>query len=138
MINAMNAQEMFELMNRQEFSRDYAAELLMDHLELISGYLKKEEPAAVFCGFEDTPRGSGHSLAGVITKSRLVLAAHDIREDRIWEVYLNEIEDAEFVEHGISIRAPKGTMRFRVNDINGNRLVRLLKQMKSECETVKK
>ena len=137
MINAMNAQEMFELMNRQEFSRDYAAELLMDHLELISRYLKKEEPAAVFCGFEDTPRGSGHSLAGVITKDRLVLGAHDIREDRIWEVYLNEIEDAEFIEHGISIHAPKGTMRFRINDTSGERLAKLLKEMKNEYETVK-
>lgn len=116
-------------MNRQQFSRDFSSELLLDHLKVISGYLKEEVPLAVFCGFEDTSRGSGHSLAAVITGNRLVIGAHDIREDRVWEVYFRDVSDVSFKEHGLVLETEKGTMRIRINDSNGERLIRMIRQL---------
>lgn len=125
----MNAQEMLAKMNRQQFSRDFSSQLLLDHLKVISDYLKEEVPLAVFCGFEDTSRGSGHSLAAVITEKRLVIGAHDIREDRVWEVYFQDVIDVTFREHGLELETEKGPMRIRVNDCNSERLVRMIRQL---------
>jgi hypothetical protein len=125
----MNAQEMYDLMNRRQFSRDFASELIMNHLEVISRYLKNEMPLAVFCGFEDTDRGSGHSLAAVITAERLVIGAHDVREDRVWEVWFREVSSVSFADHCLVLEASRGTMRIRVNDSSGERLVRMIRQL---------
>jgi hypothetical protein len=125
----MNAQEMYDLLNRRQFTRDFASNLLMDHLEVISRYLKEEQPLAVFCGFEDTDRGSGHSLAAAITADRLVIGAHDVLEDRVWEVRFREVTGVSFVNHGLVLEAPRGILRIRVNDANGERLVRMISQL---------
>ncbi len=125
----MNAQEMYDLLNRRQFSRDFASSLLMDHLQVISSYLKDEQPLAVFCGFEDTDRGSGHSLAAAITAERLVIGAHDIREDRVWEVRFREVSSVSFEDYALVLEAARGTMRIRVNDSNGERLVRMISQL---------
>lgn len=116
-------------MNRRQFTRDFASGLLMDHLQVISRYLKDEQPLAVFCGFEDTDSGSGHSLAAAITADRLVIGAHDIREDRIWEVRFREVTGVSFAGHGLVLEASRGTLRIRVNDANGDRLVRMISQL---------
>ena len=122
----MNAKEMYDMMNRQQFSRDFAGALLMNHLEVISKYLKEEDPLAVFCGFEDIGYGSGHSLAAAVTPSRMVIGAHDIREDRVWEVWFREVSFVTYVERCLYMEAARGTLRIRVNEENGERLVRLI------------
>ena len=128
-IDDMNAKEMYDMMNRQQFSRDFAGILLMSHLEVISRYLKEEEPLAVFCGFEDTAYGSGHSLAAAITPLRMVIGAHDVREDRVWEVWFREGSFVTYIEHGLYMEAERGTLRIRVNEENGERLVKLIRRL---------
>lgn len=133
-MDVMNALEMYEMMNRRQFSRDFASRLLMEHLEVLSRFLKDEEPLDVFCGFEDTGRGSGHSLAAAITPARLVIAAHDVREDRVWEIRFRDVIRTDFTEHGLNLETEKGTARIRVNDVNGERLVHLIRQLTGETK----
>ena len=108
-------EELFEILCAKEYTRYYSRQLALQNLEVIAREIQNEKPLAVCLGFEDTPRGSGHSLAMVLCKTDLYFgtgynAPHTVR------VPLARIRKCYWDSPCMVLEFSTGTVRIRTDE----------------------
>ena len=115
-MNAMTGEKLFQILCAKEYSRFYARNLIMRHLNLIADTIGDEPVESVCLGFEQTPRGSGHSLAMAVTDKNLYIAAEPQNSPNIVRVPLQRIRSVSWHDPCMVLSLGGGDVSIRTDE----------------------